>query len=356
MTLGGVFVFIVSAVVLKLVFQAQVEAGASLCFERPPMLGSFEVLALTFPLVTMIHELGHYAAGVATRQCCRRFVIGPVELARGERRWTIRLVRIRHAGLVDLVPSTYAGFRLQRAICAAGGPLASLLAGLFFTILSLHAETATLFWIWSLGAQWAVVGVLNLVPLRFATARSDGSKLWEAIRGGAVVDEIQREILTQSSHATRLRLTDWPHDAVCRLAERTSDRYASYLAYVHSVDRGDVQAASQYLDRLAAGWTASDPPEYALEAAYFSAFYRNDSSAARKWLAVEPRDAEPWVRLRARAALERADGNPEGARLLIEEGLGAVQQAPACGAYQYEIDRLEALLQAPGVTAPVAST
>lgn len=155
--------------------------------------------------------------------------------------------------------------------------------------------------------------------------------------------------MTLSSHATPLRLRDWPHDLICRLAENSADpaaqRFNFYLAYVHSLDRGDITYAGRYLDRLTAAWTPSDPPEYALEAAYFHALDGANLASAQHWLALETREVEPWVRLRARAAMERAGNNPAKARVLIHEAFAALRAAPACGARQYEIDRLLALSQ-----------
>jgi hypothetical protein len=350
MTLGSALIFVVLAMVMRTVLNFQVQWGAALGFHRPSLAWSCLFLALTCPLGILIHEWGHYLAGTALKQCCRRFVVGPVELARDADRWAIRWIPLRHAGLVDLVPSTFAGFRRQRGICVLGGPLASLFTGLVFLALSFRARTSSLFWIWSFCAQWALVGLLGLVPIRRGAARSDGYLLWELAQGSAVLDGIQRDLLTPASHATPLRLRDWPHDLILRLADRPADplvlqRFDAYLAYIHSLDRGEIPVAAQYLDRLMADWTSSDPPEYALEAAYFLALHGGDVATARKWLTLETRDAEPWVRLRARAAVERAAGNPENARTLADEALTALKAAPACGAHQYEIDCVHAVLR-----------
>jgi hypothetical protein len=346
--LGIAPVFVLLAVSIRMLLQFQIQSGNTLGFDRPSLAWSALFLAITGPAGIVIHEWGHYVAGAALGQCCRRFVVGPVEWARRGRGWTVRWIPIRQAGLVDLVPSTFGHFRLCRAICVAGGPLASLLAGLVFTGLSLRARTPSLFWIWCSCAQWALVGMMGLLPMRRGAARSDGYLLWELIRGGAAVDELQRNLLVASSHATPLRMRDWPHDLVLRLAEAPADpqgrRYDAYLAYVHFLDRGENRIAGQYLDRLMTGWTVDDPSEYALEAAYFLAARGDDPIAARKWLLLETRDAEPWVRLRAEAAVERAGDGAGRARRLVDEALAALRAAPACGAHRYEMDRLLALL------------
>jgi len=344
---GNTLVFLAFVVALRLLPNLQIHLGANLGFDRPSVARSCLLLALTCPTGLVIHEGGHYLAGSALGQFCRRLVVGPVELAHGPRRWTLRFVPMGNAGLVDFVPSTFERFRMNRAICAAGGPLASLCSGVIFVWLASRAGTPSRFWVCSFCAQWALVGVLGLAPFLRGTARSDGYLLWELIRGGAAVDAIQRDLLTASSHATPLRFRDWPNDLVRRLADAPAGsqarRYAAYLAYVHCLDRGEIHTAGISLDRLMADWTASDPPEYALEAAYFLALYGNDLPTARQWLARETRDAEPWVRLRAQAAIEQATGNQDLARALADEALTALNAAPACGAHQYEIDRLHAV-------------
>jgi hypothetical protein len=156
------------------------------------------------------------------------------------------------------------------------------------------------------------------------------------------------DLLTVSSHTTQLRLRDWPHDLIGRLEQTSMDlvnrRYAAYLAYVHLLDRGEHTAAGERLDRLTEDWSPTDPPEYALEAAWFQALYRKDRETARKWLERATGETERWVRLRAQAAVERSAGATHEAGRLVKEALAAVQAAPACGAYQYEIDRLPSTL------------
>ena len=197
--LGSRAAYVVVALAIGKLLQFQIQLGNTHGFDRPSLAWSALFLALTAPAGIVIHECGHCLAGAALRQHCRRFVIGTVEWARGARGWTVRWIPIRRAGMVDLVPSTFAHFRLRRAICIAGGPMASLLAGLVFLDLSWGAHTPSLFWIWSFCAQWALVGLLGLAPIRRGAARSDGYLLWELIRGGAAVDALQRNLRVASS-------------------------------------------------------------------------------------------------------------------------------------------------------------
>jgi hypothetical protein len=341
---GYLLLLFLGVIGMKAVFHWQVEAGAALGFGRPSAILALGALVVTCPIGLAIHECGHLLAGILCRQACRRFAIGPFEFSRLGGRWQTRLTPMRHAAVVDLVPSTFEGFRLQRAICAAGGPLLSMAGGAALLWASLHSHSAWQFWAASLAVQWTLVGVLQAAPLRTASAASDGYKVWEAFRGGAALDRVQMDLLTASSHATPLRLCDWPHDLIQRLEETPMDavnrRYTAYLAYVHLLDRGEPNAAGERLDRLIDGWSPADPPEYALEAAWFHALHRNDGETALKWLELAKGETEPWVRLRAQAAVERRAGAVARARRMVEEALTAVQAAPACGAHEYEIDRL----------------
>ncbi|MGA2133434.1 MAG: site-2 protease family protein [Bryobacteraceae bacterium] len=349
MAVANLLVVIAGALIIRAVFHAQYGLAESLGFGIPSVGWRCAYLALTCPVGLLIHELGHFLAGAAAAQHCLSFGIGPVALSRNVQGWTIRFIPLRHAAVVNLVPSTFAHFRLQRAFCAAGGPVASLLTGMAFGGLAMHAHSASLFWFWSFSVQWAVVGLMGLVPFRAGTARSDGFLLWEVIRGGRACDEVERGLLTASSDATPLRVREWPRDLIRRLGEAPGDpasrRYNFYLAYIHFLDSGDVQTAGQYMDRAVADGTTGEAAEFAMEAAYFWAFHRQDPDTARQWLDRENRDAPPWVRRRAQAAIDRASSNPARARAQVTEALAALKAQPACGSHQYEVDRLQEILR-----------
>ncbi len=321
------------AAALNVVLQIQIRYSDARFFTRPDALTSVGLLLLTCPFVTLIHELGHVIAGKVCRQACLRVAIGPIEFAPVRGVWLWQLVPIRRLGVVSLAPSTFDAFAFQRAVCCAGGPVASAVAAPFFLYFGLHAQSQTIYWAWAFCLQWALVGILSLAPLRLDQGRSDGYNLWEAIRGGQNLDRTERDLLTPASHATPLRVADWPTDLLERLG--AADRFNAYLNYIHFLDKGDAASAGPHLEALLGNWMASDPPEYALEAAYFYGFHRRDLDAARSWLDREKRNAEPWVGLRAQAA-----AYPEQAPVLIAEALKLLRIEPPCGAYQYEIDRL----------------
>jgi hypothetical protein len=338
---------LVVALCVQRVFQFQLGLGV----DRPPVYWRLALVVLGMPLSVLIHEGGHWIAGLALRQRCRRFLVWPVELWREAGRWRFR-VGVHRAGLVDLVPSTFAGFRGQRAIILLAGPLASAAGAALLTKASLGIADPVPFWFCSSAVLWLVIGAANLLPFRIGNVWSDGALLWHVVRGGAAFDRTQRDLLTPSSHATPLRPRDWPAGLIARIEKSPGEplwqRFADYLWYIHLLDCGDPAVAGTHLHRLLEDWSATDAPEYALEAAYFLARHERDAAGARQWLERDPRpvDGEPWVRRRAEAAVLAAEGDAAGARQRIEEALGALRAEPSCGAKEYEADLLRGMLEA----------
>lgn len=285
MAIAAALSVLLTVIVLRLVYYFQLSMGEAAGFESPELTRTCVLLALTLPLSILIHEAGHWILGVALGQTCSRFAIGPVELAREAGGWKLRLVRIRLAGVVALVPSTFVRFRWQRALVAAGGPFASLVSGVVFTALAMRSRTSSRFWFWCCCTQWSILFLASLLPARSGASLSDGCLIWEAIRGGAAFDCTQRDLLTPSSHATTLRPRDFPQDLILRLTSVTPaselTRYNFYVAHIHAMDRGDTVAARRYLTELLTVRYRNDPPEYALEAAYFAAFPRSGSAIGR---------------------------------------------------------------------------
>jgi len=323
----------------------QLQSGVGRGLDLPSLTWPVAIaLLLGLPFAVLFHEFGHYLAGILQKMSCLRFAVGPIELSRNSDKWSVRRAQVRKLGAVAFVPSTFAHFKRQSVVLALAGPMASLLTWFFFTYQWRHAQTASFFWTWSLCADWALAGLLQIMPYRSAAGRSDGWNLWEALCEDTTFDQQVGAMLVPSSNLTPLRLRDWPEDVVCRNAEHPADpeshSYHCYLAYVHFLDAGYFEAAGRYLDRCLALRAPDSPPEYALEAAYFYALHRHDAVTAAKWLALETRE-KPWLRLRARAAVEMAANCPDAARRLVEEALQMIRAVPPSGAHQYDIDRLQ---------------
>jgi len=176
---GSLPIIALVAVGMRVLLLYQIRLAEVLGFGRPSLVRICACLMAVCPLGIIIHECGHWAAGAALGLRCRRFVAGPVEWRRGGG-WRLRWP-LRQAGGIDMGPST----RAQRALCVAGGPLASLTAGLVCLALARAASTSAWYWGWSFSALWALVGLVGIVPMRRGERRSDGLLLWDLLRGAA---------------------------------------------------------------------------------------------------------------------------------------------------------------------------
>jgi hypothetical protein len=319
-------------------------------FERPGLVMRLILLLVAVQLAALAHETGHWLAGAAQGWRCQRFAVGPLQVVCRPEGYRIGLVPIRESNLVTHVPSSLRDFRRQAAICALAGPCGSAIGTLLCLWLALQSKGALLFWPMITTAQWSLLGLFELVPFRSRGKKSDGRRLWEFMRGGAALDELQRDTLAESSNHTPLRPRDWPGDLIRRIVEVPSapaqQRYAFYLAYVHFLDAGDVRAAAPWLEKLIEQPEKTDAAEYALEAAYFFGFHQDDSARAQKWLSLASGPVEPWVKLRASAAAEWATGRHQEAQELARQALAGLNRAPACGAYESEKDLLQGILRA----------
>jgi len=132
---------------------------------------------------------------------------------------------------------------------------------------------------------------------------------------------------------------------LCSSAER-GDAYFIYLAYLHSMDAGDEQAAAAYMRRLIAGMPEENPsPYYSCEAVYWLAMFGSQAEDAAKWMnRVGEQPIDPETRLRAEAALAFANGQSERAITLAKEALSLISDQPATGSSEYAADRLRYLL------------
>jgi hypothetical protein len=358
--LGMLWLLIVCSLAVNFTLTAQEGIAAQLHLATPPVFSWLLVVPVSFSLSLIVHEAGHWLAGISQGQRCSRFLAWPLEWNWDEDRWRFRFTSHFQVGLVDLLPSSFADFRQERILILLGGPLACFVAAALLTAASLHASDPVFFGFCSSMIMCLVLGIMQLVPFRVGSMQSDGYRLIQAFLVGPAFDRTQRDLLSPASHRTSLRPRDWPTDVIARLTVAPDDavmqRFTAYLAYVHFLDGGDPQGAALHFHRFLEGWSPADAPEYALEAAYFLARHQQNLPAAQSWLDREPRSTDPWVRLRAEAAVKLAVGRDHEARVLIEQALAALAATPSCGAYEYEADLLGAMAPATFSSDPATST
>jgi hypothetical protein len=240
---------------------------------------------------------------------------------------------------VRQVPPSFVHYRREKTITLLGGPASSLIFGLVFTAIAVSSPgPIALAFFGKLGLM-SFLGVLELIPRERNGIGSDGYRLWQVRRGGQALDDIQRESLAEASNFTPLRYRDWPHAVIVRLAG--GDLYDTYLAYLHSLDAGNTEAASRHMGRLIAYLPEKDPnPHFAYEAAYWLALYGGDAEGARRWMKRAGQNVEPDLGRRAEAALALADRQPYLAEELAREGLAQKQRDLVKNALRMRPDRI----------------
>jgi hypothetical protein len=309
---------------------------------------------LTFFMVVLLHELGHLSGGLLRGMRFLLLIVGPLRLRR-----TISGLRLdwfwnsgTFGGLAAAMPDPRRPIRGQLLSLVIGGPLASLL----LTVLALWLSTAV-DGRWSahlliLGGLSALIFVVTAIPTRAGGFHSDGRQCIELLRGGPAVE--QRAMLTavyaQSLSGVRPRDRDpAPLERALALCgdEPLRDIGAALMAYQVALDRRDLIAAGDWIDRVAAGYDAYPAgfrQALASEIAYFSARYRNLPAAAAVWYALAKGGmVEPPQRALTEAAIALARGDAVLALQAIQRGertLGNTSDAGSIPLLQDELSSL----------------
>jgi len=318
-------------------------------FEQPPLAIRCALLALAALVYLIVHESGHRMAGVFMGWKCTAFGIGPLEFFRERNLWKHRRVKMLWGAFVRQMPPNFCRFRPQKALTLTSGPLASLIVGGLLLVIVLDTQNATVFALVSRLALVILLGLFELIPACRKGIGSDGYRLRQVLRGGPELDEMYRDMLGEASNHCFVRYRDWPREALVRMASG-DDPYSIYLAYLHMLDSGDVEAASSYMRRLIASLPEGEAsPFYAYEAAYWLAEYEGDVAAAKRWLERAASDESNVVRVQAEAAIAAAEAQWERASALVQRGLALAHDPGECGGDQVDVERLNKILS----TAPV---
>jgi hypothetical protein len=346
--LTGMVAVLLACVYIQGAFCFLLQFGESRGFEPPSMPARLALSAVGVLVYVITHEAGHRVAGAALGWRCIRCGFGPFEFYRERDVWKSQRVKMLLGAFVRQVPPSFTGFRRAKTVTLLSGPLSSLVFGLLFGTVALSTASPSVYAIFGTLALWSLLGVLELIPREKNGIGSDGYRLWQVIRGGAPIDDMIRESMAEASNFTMLRHRDWPHALVVRLAA-TEDPYGIYLAYLHTLDAGDPEAASGYMRSLIASLPEEKPnPHFACEAAYWLATYAGNPKASRTWLERAGQDVDPDLRFRAQAALALAEGQPDRAEALANESLARIHTLAPCGSGEFEIDRLNHLLSLVG--------
>jgi hypothetical protein len=319
-------------------------------------LGAYDLLLLplTFFVVVLLHELGHLLGGLIRGMRFLLLIVGPLRLRR-----TMSGLKLDYfwssgtfGGLAAALPDPQRPIRGQLLPLIAGGPLASLL----LTVLALWLSTL-IDGRWSahlliLGGLSALIFIVTAMPTRAGGFLSDGRQCIELLRGGAAVE--QRAMImaayAQSLSGVRPRDRDpAPLERALALSgdEPLRDIGAALMAYQVALDRRDLVAASEWIDRVAAGhdaYPAGFRQTLACEIAYFSARYRLDPDTATVWYGrAKGGVVEPSQRALAEAAISLARGDAVAALQAIGRSENLLSGSTDAGSVPFLQDELSSL-------------
>jgi hypothetical protein len=315
-------------------------------------LEKFGVLALGAPatvLGILVHELGHVAGGKLAGFRFLLLLVGPFKLQRTPEglRLGLNFSASMAGGLACLLPEDDRNLTRRMAVFIAGGPVASLLLGLVaglsgwawygtFTPLAPPSYGALL---GSLGL--VITGAISLalfavsaLPATTSGFATDGRRLVMLAQKGERAEREAALTMLVSAAMSGVRAREYPAHLVARVAEHNDASVfglmGKFLGYFHALDRGGVVQAGVWLEEVVAG--AAAMPQMSRESvhaehAYWLAVHGGDVAGARAALARAGKCAfDPSTKLRAEAAILRAEGDRAGATAKSDAALEALRK------------------------------
>ena len=316
------------------------------------------VPALVFLLV-LLHELGHLAGGRLAGFRAYLLLVGPLRVERVRERWTVGLnLRIATwGGLAASAPDDARNLRGRMALYAVAGPGANLLTGtaVLATLVAAEGGLPPVLHAWMMAFTLGslILGVLTLIPGQAAGMYTDGGRLLRLLRTGPELEgDLALIALTGLSLAGR-RPREWPEALVDQALSLPPDSlmgvFARQVAYLRTLDLGDVEGARAYLDAALDHRDAMGKAGGAtirLHGAFFYATHGGDVTRARELLdearesPLEARHLRPM----AEAAVRMAEGDEAGARTKLDEArllTGASMDRGSAGAEGEWLEVLE---------------
>jgi hypothetical protein len=310
-----------------------------------------ELAAAIFTSV-LLHELGHFLAGLSVDMTPQAFMVGPAggQMRGGRWKFALNPAGLLGGGQVAMVPLHLRELRGRFAYVGLAGPVFSLIAGMVALIGALAAPGSAWAGAWRFlaltGTMCLLDFVFNLIPMRPEGAYSDGARILQMVQGGRWAEEYTAFSMVGSSLVSELRPSQYDLPLLERVAQfhQTGEKGAQVRLFIalHHVDSGRVEEAKTAW-REAAQLHPDASADGSAEYAFMEAAVAQDVEKARAWWArvetktgtkgASRREVDYW---RGRAALLAAEGHREGAREALEKADGFARLLPAVGAYQYD--------------------
>jgi len=307
---------------------------------RDPKTG-FILVVSALTLTTIVHELGHLFAGWMVGFRFSAIHIGPFSLSleHGKLKAGIRREMLAF-GSAGMHVKTVRRLHRRLLIYVAGGPMANLLSIPAAVLLINHVfpglgETR----VGTLAAQFTVfsllAGMVNLMPIR-SVLLSDGARIEMLLRS---CDRSRRWLsiaAVGNLYDNGIRAKDWKRTwllSASSVPDASLDAFTgNWLGYASANDRKDAPVAAIHLERcleLSHMLPVSIRDLVAQEAAFFTAWFRDDPSLADQWLTQLKKRGliQRLVQLRLDVALRCAHRDYDAANLSWREGLAFIESS-----------------------------
>ncbi len=364
----------ISMGIIWLAFQYWNQWAAVHGLARPGLLRYLVQLNIAVLLTTLFHEFGHLVAGWASGKILRLFQVGPFRWSVRHGKWKFEFqLRKLYGGGVAMVAPDLRDMRSRQVFLLLGGPVASLVAGLIFMVVTLTAVGHPWGHFWSFLSTLATLSlagfVVNLIPLKPESQYSDGAQLYQIVTNGPWARVHLAFAMVTTSAVASVRPRDFDvnviHDAADFVPHGERGLLLRLFACKHYVDDNWVPGALESLQEAEALYEECKferPQDICAEFTFVNALYKRDLAAAEMWWqrieamhGIEP-DADYW---RAKAALLWLKGELEGARAAWDTGNALAEELPSTGMYDFTracFARLRKALDASSRTASQAVT
>lgn len=359
----------VSMGTIWLAFQLWNQWAASHGLASPGMISYLVQLNVAVLLTTLFHELGHLGAGWLSGKILRVFQVGPFRWAVRNGKWRFEFqLRNFYGGGVAMVAPDLRNMRRRAALLLIGGPVASLVVGLIFTVVTLTAAGHAWRPYWSPLSTLATLSiagfVVNLIPVKPESQYSDGAQLYQIVTNGPWARVHLAFAMVTMSAVSPVRPRDFDVNLIEEAADFVPNGKRGLLlrlfACKHYMDRNRIPEALAHMTAAAGLYEECQfekPQDVCAEFVFVNAFYKKDLAAADMWwqrieaLRKIEADADYW---RAKTALLWLQGERQEARIAWERGNALALQLPSAGTYDFTrscFDKLRKAMDAPVRTA-----
>jgi len=339
--------------------------------QQPGWITSIVIFLLAFFIVVLIHETGHLIAGKAVGFSFYMITVGPFKIQKfgTHLRPGINKHLNISGGLTLMLPQESDPDDSKMYWYIAGGPLASIIVGIFSTAVlvitvvpEISAPAFLNYALFVTGFLSFIIGFISIIPTNSMTFSSDGSQLIDLYRGGekAVMKQQMMSIFVKMWNGTRPREID--KDILDSVLAKTETDFESELgstintevltarliAVYYYLDKCEIDKAESILNLLIQKLEKESNSllegSVFIEKAFICAAFRKEAKRAERYLNKgKKRFVEKHAIARAESAYMISLGNIEEGIALAKKGLKVADHSIDKGGIIYEKEMLRQL-------------